>query len=69
MTEPVPADVEFLKPAEIATKLRVAKMSVYRLIHSGELPAIKVGKSFRVPVAAYEAYVAAAAVEGEPSDG
>ena len=27
-------------------------MTVYRLIHSGEMPAIRVGKSFRVPEAA-----------------
>ncbi len=29
--------------------MRVSKMTVYRLVHSGELPAVRVGKSFRVP--------------------
>jgi excisionase family DNA binding protein len=24
-------------------------MTVYRLVHSGELPAVRVGRSFRVP--------------------
>ena len=28
--------------------MRVSKMTVYRLVHSGELPAVRVGRSFRV---------------------
>lgn len=40
--------------AEVAELMRVSKMTVYRLIHSGELPAIRVGKSFRVPQNALE---------------
>lgn len=42
----------FLTVAEVAEIMRVSKMTVYRLIHSGDLPAIRVGKSFRVPEAA-----------------
>ncbi len=38
----------FLTVAEVATMMRVSKMTVYRLVHSGELPAIRVGRSFRV---------------------
>ncbi|MBA0124596.1 DNA binding domain-containing protein, excisionase family [Haloechinothrix alba] len=41
--------VQFLTVAEVATLMRVSKMTVYRLVHSGELPAVRVGKSFRVP--------------------
>lgn len=37
--------------AEIAEILRVSKMTVYRMIHDGELPAIRVGRSYRVPQA------------------
>ena len=29
-------------------QMRVSKMTVYRLVHSGELPAVRVGRSFRV---------------------
>ena len=36
----------------VADIMRVSKMTVYRLIHSGEMPAIRVGKSFRVPESA-----------------
>ena len=30
-------DVRFLTVAEVATMMRVSKMTVYRLVHSGEL--------------------------------
>jgi excisionase family DNA binding protein len=40
--------VRFLTVAEVATVMRVSKMTVYRLVHAGELPAVRVGRSFRV---------------------
>ena len=39
---------KFLTVAEVAEIMRVSKMTVYRLVHSGELPAVRVGRSFRV---------------------
>lgn len=39
----------FLTVAEVAAQVRVSKMTVYRLVHSGELEAVRVGRSFRVP--------------------
>ena len=42
------SDVKFLTVAEVASMMRVSKMTVYRLVHSGELPAVRVGRSFRV---------------------
>jgi len=42
------SDVVFLTIAEVAAKMRVSKMTVYRLVHNGELPAVRVGRSFRV---------------------
>ncbi|WP_101525508.1 MULTISPECIES: helix-turn-helix domain-containing protein [Nocardioides] len=42
------SDVKFLTIAEVAAMMRVSKMTVYRLVHSGELPAVRVGRSFRV---------------------
>jgi len=38
----------FLTIAEVAAMMRVSKMTVYRLVHGGELPALRVGRSFRV---------------------
>ncbi|WP_353115562.1 helix-turn-helix domain-containing protein [Microbacterium sp.] len=45
-------DVRFLTVAEVAELMRVSKMTVYRLVHSGELPAIRFGRSYRVPESA-----------------
>jgi excisionase family DNA binding protein len=51
------SDVRFLTVAEVATIMRVSKMTVYRLVHSGELEAIRVGRSFRVPEQAVHGYL------------
>ena len=50
------SDVKFLTIYEIATMMRISKMSAYRLIHSGELEAIRVGRSYRVPEQAVISY-------------
>jgi excisionase family DNA binding protein len=42
------SEVRFLTVAEVASMMRVSKMTVYRLVHGGELPAVRVGRSFRV---------------------
>jgi excisionase family DNA binding protein len=42
------ARAQFLTVAEVASLMRVSKMTVYRLVHNGELPAVRVGRSFRV---------------------
>ncbi|WP_265443893.1 helix-turn-helix domain-containing protein [Flexivirga meconopsidis] len=52
-----PGDVNFMTVAEVAAIMRVSKMTVYRLVHSGELPAVRVGRSFRVPEDAVSDYL------------
>jgi excisionase family DNA binding protein len=52
--------VQFLTVAEVAATMRVSKMTVYRLVHGGELPAARVGRSFRVPKRAVEDYLRSA---------
>ena len=42
------ARTQFLTVAEVAALMRVSKMTVYRLVHNGELSAVRVGRSFRV---------------------
>ncbi|HEU5483715.1 MAG TPA: helix-turn-helix domain-containing protein [Microlunatus sp.] len=49
--------VRFYTVAEVAAVMRVSKMSVYRLIHSGELEAVRFGRSFRVPESAVKAFL------------
>ena len=34
--------------AEVAEHMRVSNMTVYRLIKAGQLPAIRVGKNYRI---------------------
>ena len=55
------SDVKFLTIYEIAVMMRVSKMTAYRLIHSGELEAIRVGRSYRVPEQAVISYMRGAA--------
>ena len=51
------ASVTFLTVAEVASMMRVSKMTVYRLVHAGELSAVRVGRSFRVPERAVQDYL------------
>lgn len=59
------SDVRFLTVAEVADVMRVSKMTVYRLVHSGDMPAVRFGRSYRVPESAVEQYVRRAAVDGQ----
>jgi excisionase family DNA binding protein len=55
--DPKLSEVRFLTVAEVAELMRVSKMTVYRLVHSGELTAVRVGRSFRVPEHAVHTYL------------
>ena len=57
------SEVKFLTVAEVAGLMRVSKMTVYRLVHSAELPAVQIGRSFRVPEQAVHEYLRAAFIE------
>jgi excisionase family DNA binding protein len=57
------SEVRFLTVAEVAGIMRVSKMTVYRLVHAGDLPAIRVGRSFRVPEQAVHDYLRDSFVE------
>lgn len=59
------AEVRFLTVAEVAAAMRVSKMTVYRLVHAGDLPAVRVGRSFRVPEVAVHEYLDRAMIETE----
>lgn len=62
-SDPGVSQVKFLTVAEVASIMRVSKMTVYRLVHSGELPAVRVGRSFRVPEKAVHEYLDGAFIE------
>ena len=61
--DPALSDVRFLTVAEVAAVMRVSKMTVYRMVHGGDLPAVRVGRSFRVPEKAVHDYLRSAFIE------
>jgi excisionase family DNA binding protein len=61
--DPALSEVKFLTVAEVAAVMRVSKMTVYRMVHSAELPAVRVGRSFRVPEKAVHDYLRSAFIE------
>ena len=46
---------QFYTVAEVAELTRVSRMTVYRMVHAGELPAVRFGSSYRVPKTAIDA--------------
>jgi excisionase family DNA binding protein len=48
-----------LTVAEVAAMLRVSEMTIYRLIKSGELRALQIGKSYRLREDDVDAFLAA----------
>jgi len=40
---------KFLTVFEVAVIMRLSKQTVYRLVHAGDLEAIRVGGSYRIP--------------------
>ena len=57
------SEIRFLTVAEVAALMRVSRMTVYRLVHSGELASVRVGRSFRVPERAVHVYLSGAFTE------
>lgn len=42
---------------EVADELRVSKMTVYRMVHSGEIRSMRVGRSIRITEEAWREYL------------
>lgn len=63
-----PGRVRYLTVVEVAEIMRVSKMTVYRLLHSGELPGVRVGRSFRVPQDALDHYLRTSLPTTQPQD-
>ena len=41
-------EAHFATVNEVALLMRVSKMTVYRLIQQGDLPAVRIGRGFRI---------------------
>lgn len=58
-----------LTVAEVAEHMRVSNMTVYRLIKGGTLPALRVGKNYRIRTRDLAAYLDASVTQVEQSQG
>lgn len=58
-----------LTVAQIAERLGLCKMTIYRRIKAGELPAVRVGRSYRVDEAQFRAYLGRVRTDGDARDG
>ena len=54
-----------LTVAEVAATVRVSNMTVYRLIKSGDLPALRVGKNYRIRESDVDVYLSDRSVQVE----
>jgi excisionase family DNA binding protein len=64
-----PSTGPLLTVVEVAAVLRVSNMTVYRLIKAGELPALRVGKNYRIREDELEAFLSAGHIDSEEVNG
>lgn len=53
---------------EVAEHMRVSNMTVYRLIKAGAMPAVRVGKSYRIRRRDLESYLESSRTGGRVSE-
>ena len=46
-----------MTPLEVMDILGVGKNTVYRLLNSGELPAVRIGRSWKIPETSLRAFI------------
>jgi excisionase family DNA binding protein len=54
-----------LTVGEVAATMRVSNMTVYRLIKNGDLPALRVGKNYRIRESDVDVYLSDRSVQVE----
>lgn len=58
MNEPIPTDGEQLRNVpETGERLRVSRATVYRLMSSGQLKPVRIGRCVRIPQSEIDAYI------------
>jgi excisionase family DNA binding protein len=48
VAQPTFREARFVTVGEVAQLMRVSKMTVYRLIKQGDLPAVRIGRGYRM---------------------
>jgi len=62
---PLPPVTAMLTVAEVAERLRVSKMSIYRALDRGEITGYRIGRLVRIPQAALDRFLTGADVRNE----
>lgn len=57
MAREVPGVARLLTVADVASVMRISRMTVYRLIRRGQLRAVRVGRNYRVREEDLKAYL------------
>ncbi|MGF9661910.1 helix-turn-helix domain-containing protein [Arthrobacter crystallopoietes] len=57
MAENDDGNAVFLSVAQVAARLNVSKMTIYRMVHTGEMPAVLIGHTYRVRETALALYL------------
>lgn len=68
LTACYPADDTYTTVPAIAAQLGISRMTVYRLVHSGELCAIRIDRTLRVPETCYRRFLARRRVVPDAAD-
>jgi len=58
MAKPIHSQTRFVTVSEVASLLRVSNLTVYRLVQAGALPAVRVGRSYRIREEDVDRYLA-----------
>lgn len=57
MKKVVQVEPELLRPEEVATVLAVHRCTVFELLRTGNLPAVRIGRAVRVPRKALDRWI------------
>ena len=62
-TKKLPDDLDVLTPVQLAEYLALGRDKVYALLAAGRIPAVKLGRTYRIPRRALEEWLERQAVE------
>lgn len=62
-TKKIPDDLDVLTPTQLAEYLSLGRDKVYAMLAAGQLPAVKLGRTYRIPRRALEEWLQRQAAE------
>lgn len=67
MTAPAPLEADLLTVDDLRALTQLGRDHVYRLLESGEIKSIRIGRQYRVPRSEYDAWKARALKAASPA--